>query len=94
MDESTENRPPDRQASAESSLSLLYVGIALLAFGLLVWRMATTPLAGGDADEPGLVLVGMLALIAGLAIGVTGLVRWAMDRQIAEQRRREDTPSE
>ena len=94
MHESTENRPPDGQPSAESSLSLLYVGIALLAFGLLVWRMATTPLAGGDADEPGLILVGMLALIAGLAIAVTGLVRWAMDRQRAQQRRQEETPSE
>ncbi len=68
-------------AAAGQSVWLMYVGAAFLAVGILMWRVATTPLgAGGDTDLPGLRFVAVIAAIAGAAIAATGAVRWSMER--------------
>lgn len=85
MAESRDYRPADAPY-----IWLVYVGIALLAFSVLVWRMATLPLvAGRETDGAGLTLVAVLTLIAGLITAATGALQWGKDRRNRESRRTE-----
>lgn len=75
----------DYRPTASASVWLVYVSIALLAFSVLVWRMASLPLfSGRDTDPAGLALVAVIAFVAGLVTAATGALRWARERQSAD----------
>jgi hypothetical protein len=83
-------KPSEVEPSVDStSVWLIYVGSALLALGILMWRVSSTPLAGGgDTDRSGLAFVAVTAGLAGLITAVTGLVGWLRERRLAQQERK------
>jgi hypothetical protein len=75
----------DLRPTVAGSVWLVYVGIALLAFSILVWRMSTLPLfSARENDGAGLMLVAVITFVAGVATTATGALRWVKERQLEE----------